>query len=179
MSPAADIPAQSAMFAAGVEKLEGAFYSRLSLAHWGRSTRERNLYNQHVKGSAHCLPFGPGAGGNLDGWFLMNTSAYDKWLEAVNAGIKPAAMLVEPGPNFRLYRALAFELEHLRLDIPALERKFGLELYGALEPLLEQWRRAGLLNLGDRKITLTLAGQFWQVNISQLMQDFLKRHLEG
>ena len=28
-------------------------------------------------------------------------------------------------------------------------------------------------------MVLTLAGQFWQVNLSQLLQDFLKHHLEA
>ena len=180
MSPAADIPAQSAMFAAAADKLERAFYNRISLTHWGRASRERNLYNQYVKGDAHCLAFGPGAGGNLEGWFLMNQRDYDKWLEAVNAGLKPAAMLIAPSPHFRLYRALAYGLEHGRIDIPALERKFGLDLRAPLAPLLEQWRRAGLLEArDDNKFALTTAGQFWQVNISQLLQDFLKHHLEG
>ena len=45
LPPAADIPTQSAMFAAGVQALEKAFYRRLSLTHWARTTRERNLYN--------------------------------------------------------------------------------------------------------------------------------------
>ena len=68
--PAADIPQQSAMFAKAVEFMEQAFYRRVSMSHWARTSRERNLYNQYVKGPAHCLAFGPGAGGNLHGHFL-------------------------------------------------------------------------------------------------------------
>jgi oxygen-independent coproporphyrinogen-3 oxidase len=179
MPPAADIPMQSAMFAAGVEKLQKAFYSRLSLTHWARSSRERNLYNQYVKGSANCLAFGPGAGGNLAGWFFINQNRYDAWLEHVNSGKKPTAMLMAPSPHFYLYRAVAFALEHGWIDMDALEKKFGLELSALLGPLLEQWQRAGLVEVSGKKAVLTLAGQFWQVNISQLMQNFLKHYLEN
>ncbi len=76
MPPAADIPEQSAMFAAGVEAMTGAFYRRLSISHWARTSRERNLYNLYVKGAAHCLAFGPGAGGNLQGHFYINKHDY-------------------------------------------------------------------------------------------------------
>ncbi len=179
MPPAADIPMQSAMFAASVEKLQKAFYYRLSLTHWARSSRERNLYNQYVKGSANCLAFGPGAGGNLAGWFFINQNGYDSWLACVKSGKKPTAMIMAPSPHFYLYRAVAFALEHGWIDIGALEKKFGVELSTLLEPLLEQWQRAGLVAVSGKKAVLTLAGQFWQVNISQLMQDFLKHYLEN
>ncbi len=176
--PAADIPMQSAMFAAGVKKLQESFYNRLSLTHWARTSRERNLYNQYVKGSANCLAFGPGAGGNIAGWFFISQSNYESWLEQVNAGCKPITMLIAPSQNFYLYRAIAYALEHGWMDLEGLERKFDIELYGLLEPLLEQWHRAGLVEMMGKKTALTLAGQFWQVNISQLMQDYLKHYLE-
>ena len=167
------------MFAASVEKLQKAFYYRLSLTHWARSSRERNLYNQYVKGSANCLAFGPGAGGNLAGWFFLNQNKYDTWLEHVHSGKKPVAMIVAPSSHFYLYRAVAFALEHGWIDVGALEKKFGVELSTLLEPLLEQWQRAGLVEVSGKKAVLTVAGQFWQVNISQLMQDFLKHYLEN
>lgn len=57
MPAGADIPMQSAMFAAGVAAMQNAFYRRLSVSHWARTSRERNLYNLYVKGRAHCLAF--------------------------------------------------------------------------------------------------------------------------
>ena len=82
----ADVPMQSAMFAAGVKAMQKGFYRRLSISHWARTSRERNLYNLYVKGRAHCLAFGPGAGGNLDGFFYLNQSDYRAWQEEVRAG---------------------------------------------------------------------------------------------
>ena len=50
MPPAADLPGQARMFAEGVGLLSGARYRRLSMSHWGRTTRERNIYNHLMKG---------------------------------------------------------------------------------------------------------------------------------
>ena len=170
LPPAADIPMQSAMFAAGVQALEKAFYRRLSLTHWARTSRERNLYNLKVKGSANCLAFGPGAGGNLGGWFYMNEGSYPKWIESVNAGRKAVTALVRPDRHFYFFRAVAAAMEQGWMDLAALEKDHGVALQALLEPLLEQWSRAGLVEMREGVMVLTLAGQFWQVNLSQLMQ---------
>ena len=45
-------------------------------------------------------------------------------------------------------------------------------------PLLAQWRKTGLVELEAGRLALTLAGQFWQVNLSQLLQEYLKNQLE-
>ena len=37
----ADVPMQSAMFAAGVKAMQKGFYRRLSISHWARTSRER------------------------------------------------------------------------------------------------------------------------------------------
>lgn len=74
---------------------------RLSVSHWARTSRERNLYNLYVKGRAHCLAFGPGAGGTIGGYFYLNRSDYRTWQEQVHAGHKPVAMLARPAPHAR------------------------------------------------------------------------------
>ena len=64
------------------------------------------------------------------------------------------------------------------VDFAGLERRFQVEVVAALAPLLEQWTRAGLVEMREGAMVLTLAGQFWQVNLSQLLQDFLKHTLD-
>ena len=175
----ADVPMQSAMFAAGVKAMQKGFYRRLSISHWARTSRERNLYNLYVKGRAHCLAFGPGAGGNLDGFFYLNQSDYRAWQEEVRAGRKPIAMLFRPFPQGKLFKAIAEGMEQGWLDIPGLEAAYGIPLGEVWKPVLEQWERAGLVERDGAFIVLTLAGQFWQVNLSQLLLDYLKRSLEA
>lgn len=178
IEPCADVPMQSAMFKAGVEKLQNAFYRRLSLTHWARTTRERNLYNLKVKGRANCLAFGPGAGGNFAGWFYINQPNYAKWIELVNEGKKPIMSLTEPNSRFHFFRHVAESMEQGWVDFVKLEKMYNLELLAPLQPLLEQWQRAGLIEMRGQVMVLTLAGQFWQVNLSHLLQDFIKHFLE-
>ncbi|CAK7054897.1 MAG: Anaerobilin synthase [Desulfovibrio sp.] len=176
--PAADAPTQSAMFAASVEAMTQARYRRLSMSHWARTSRERNLYNLYVKGSANCLAFGPGAGGNFAGNFYINTPDYESWLQQVADGRKALAMLQPAPQRYFLFRAVAEGMEQGCLNLPALEQRFGLPLAKIWSPLLAQWQRAGLVTQDQGWVTLTLAGQFWQVNLSQLLLNYLKTMLE-
>lgn len=178
ISTPADVPLRSAMYAVAVEELDKAFYRRLSMSHWGRSPRERNIYNLYVKGDSHCLAFGPGAGGNLGGHFYMNSAKWDQWIAAVRAGIKPVAMMQRPHSHHYLFKAIAENMEQGRLDLPALEKCFHQPLTAMCQPLLEQWGRAGLLEMRHGAVLLTLAGQFWQVNVAQLLLDYVKNVLE-
>ena len=166
------------MFAAGVEAMRKAFYRRLSISHWARTSRERNLYNLYVKGRSHCLAFGPGAGGNLDGFFYLNQSDYRAWQAEVKAGRKPLAMLFRPVPYGKLFKAVAEGMEQGWLDLRGLEAAYGVPLGDVWKPVLDQWERAGLVERAGAEVVLTLAGQFWQVNLSQLLLDYLKRALE-
>lgn len=178
MPPAADIPQQAAMFAAAVESMTRAFYRRLSMSHWARTPRERNLYNLYVKGPAHCLAFGPGAGGNLHGYFYINNSDYNAWLESVKSGVKPYAVLFRPEPRHYLYKAIAEGMEQGGLDLEDIEKMYGVAVEEVCRPVLAQWRKVGLVELESGRLALTLAGQFWQVNLSQLLQEYLKTQLE-
>lgn len=179
MPPAADVPQQSAMFAAGVDAMQKAFYRRLSISHWARTTRERNIYNLYVKGAAHCLAFGPGAGGNLQGNFYINNSDYEAWMQSVQAGVKPCVMMTQPLPRYYLFKAIAEGMEQGGLDLTDLEKSFGVCVADTCAPLLQQWRKVGLVELEEGRLALTLAGQFWQVNLSQLLQEYLNIQLES
>ena len=178
LPPAADIPQQAAMFAASVDNLTRAFYRRLSMSHWGRTARERNIYNIYVKGSANCLAFGPGAGGNLAGHFYANASLYEEWMNLVGSGQKPYSFMLSPSPHYYLFREIAERIEQGGLDLTSLRAHYGIDMEKACSPLLAQWERAGLIELDAGRLTLTLAGQFWHVNLSQLLQEYLKKQME-
>ena len=174
----ADTAGRALMFRAGVEAMQEGFWRRLSISHWANSTRERNLYNQYVKGRAHCLAFGPGGGGNIDGTFYMNQSDIAAWRESVEAGRKPLAMAVLPAPRWKLCKAVTEGMERGALNLSALESEFDEPLCDICRPVLEQWERAGLVTWAGDFLVLTVAGQFWQVNLNQLLLDYLK-HAPG
>jgi len=187
ISPAADAPQMGRMFASSVQTLESAFYRRLSINHWGRTPRERNIYNHYTRGNSSCLGFGPGAGGNLNGYMTYNFRDYQRWSEVVGSGAKPVGMLLAPPPRAALRNALTESLEQGYLDIPSLEAVCkrqeydGLEEKGKLQtlvsPLLGQWWKCGLLEPSDESFVLTVAGQYWYVNLTQLLIEYIDERL--
>ena len=64
------------------------------------------------------------------------------------------------------------------LDLADLETRFAVSVESICQPLLQQWRKTGLVELAEGRVVLTLAGQFWQVNRSQLLQEYLQLQLE-
>lgn len=184
MPPAADTAQLGRMFAEANRVLENAHYRRLSIEHWGRTPRERNIYNTYTKSGASCLGFGPGAGGLLNGCMTYNIRDYDAWRAQVEEGHKPVAMLLAPVTLSALNKALTKSLEQGYIDVPMLEEICAEHGYAALskkggltalvKPLLDQWEGAGLLEKQDSFYSLTLAGQFWYVNLNQLLIEYIE-----
>jgi len=174
--PVADIPMQSRMFRRGVELMTGFRARRLSISHWGRTARERNIYNPLMKSRADCLAYGAGAGGCLRGNFYFTTSDLTEYLPERRAGAKPLAGVMPPPANLALMRSLSEQLECGWLDLPRATREAGFEAGPFFDPLLRQWERAGLLLRSNDRIDLTLAGQFWQVNLVQGLLDWHKQN---
>ena len=62
-------------------------------------------------------------------------------------------------------------------DLCATQKYAKLEARGSLrtllEPLLQQWERAGLLVSGSTSCRLTVAGQFWYINMTQLLIEYI------
>ncbi len=170
--PAADIPQQTEFFRTGVEYMAKNHVRRLSMTHWGATFRERNLYNILMGGRGQCLPFGAGAGGSLDGYFCFQERDYKTYMQRVAQGEKPIAMLMRPRPNALLANCLSRQLELGYLNLKHTSEEAEIDAKKVFAPLLEQWERAGLLTSSGDWIDLTLAGQFWQVNITQALIDW-------
>jgi oxygen-independent coproporphyrinogen-3 oxidase len=177
MPPAASLAQQAHLFAAGVRSLKEARHRRLSMAHWGRTPRERNLYNHFMKGPAHCLAFGPGAGGSLHGYSYFVNSDYAQWLVALDKGEKPVAALVAPSPLMALDKAITEAFDLGRLQLSHISSFVNRNMKQVLAPLSDQWEKAGLVYVDGDWLELTLAGQFWHVNLAQLTLEFLHRIL--
>ncbi len=175
--PALDVPQRARLYDFGCDLMEKAQYKRLSVNHWGRTTRERNIYNHLMRSPSNCIPFGPGAGGEVCGYAMMTEGDYDKWKAAIAEGKKPVKMMFQQGPYNKLEKTLTGEFELCRLNLVDIGRKFDLELSECLKPVFDQWTEAGLLQKDGDWLHLTRAGQFWQVNLAQLTLDYLKQTL--
>jgi anaerobilin synthase len=175
---AAGLPFQAELFAEGVSRLEAVRYRRLTVGHWGRTTRERNIYNHLMKGPSECLGYGPGAGGCLNGHYFFVESDLDTWRTAVDMNKKPLAILMAPHPMADLDKTIAAGFDLGRINLTQTGSAFPGSAKAILAPLIEQWQRAGLIQMDGDWLELTMAGQFWHVNLAQLMIDFLHRNMK-
>ena len=174
INPALDVKTKTEFFLKSIDLMEEALYKRLSVNHWQRTTRERNIYNQFARGYASCLSFGAGAGGNINGYSYMILRDYKGYIEAVNHGIKPIMGISIPDKDYAMYKEIAESFENGWLDLARLENKYNYPLTVMTEDILNQWEKAGVIVQQSGKIILTKAGQFWFVNLSQLLQEFIK-----
>ncbi|OPL11923.1 MAG: hypothetical protein AVO38_15290 [delta proteobacterium ML8_D] len=172
--PPADIPAQAEMFLKGREMMTAERFSRLSMSHWGRTPRERNRYNTFIRYGATCIPFGCGAGGRLHGHYFFQEGNLRSYYKHVNAGEKPVNTAILLPVHSPLFRNLVGQMENGKVNLTAIGEKHGIDLEAVFSPLLEQWERAGLIRRpGSGWIELTVAGEFWNVNLAQALIDCL------
>lgn len=178
MPQPADTSTQGRMYAEGSRILDQARWRRLSSSHWGRTTRERNIYNHTVKGPAHCLGFGPGAGGSLHDCSYFVRRDYSGWLEEIGQGRKPVAALMLAPEHAVLAKSLAQDFDVGRINLSRLGRILSLPLADLARPVTDQWAKAGLLRPDGEWLDLTVAGHFWQVTMAHLLITFFNRTIQ-
>jgi oxygen-independent coproporphyrinogen-3 oxidase len=178
VAPPADVSVQADMFAASVDIMQRARYRRTSLSHWGRTTRERSLYNNLALSSSVCIPFGCGAGGTAGGYSFMQDRVLDDYYRKIDAGVKPIALCTGRPPGDSLFREITRQVTLGYCDLRALGERYGLELELICLPILEQWEAVGLIERLNGSLELTLAGQFWSVNLCQNLIDWCADALE-
>jgi oxygen-independent coproporphyrinogen-3 oxidase len=162
---------QSTYFKMGVDAMTRGRYRRLSISHWGQGTRERNLYNLLFKGRSSALAYGAGAGGNIHGHFFFLEKELKRYLATVGQR-KPVMAMVYPLENDPLVGALSGGLETGAVNLKKVGAQLDMDLEAIYQPVLDQWEKVGLIEHSDGWVNLTLAGQFWQVNLTQALIDY-------
>lgn len=177
IEPARPLQHQGLMYQTGLNFLKEQGWRQISSSHWGRGTRERNLYNTFIKSGAECLAFGSGAGGSVNGHSYSIEGDLNRYYERVNAGEKPLSSLSVLSPLATPLNQLASGIEAMRLDLTSLETchpsAFGFSLF--IQPLLENWRSADLIR-GDAVLTITTAGRFWHQTLLTYLKAALQMH---
>ncbi|MCD6570328.1 MAG: heme anaerobic degradation radical SAM methyltransferase ChuW/HutW [Deltaproteobacteria bacterium] len=175
----ADIKMQADMFAKAVEIMKHARYRRLSMSHWGKTTRERNIYNTLALSGKVCVPFGSGAGGWVDEYLFFQDRSLDSYYQRIDEGNKPIAMAMKQPENNDLFKTLIGQMEQGHCHLKGLGGSYGFKLEEIFLPILEQWEKVGLIKMNDGWIDLTLAGEFWQVNLCQALIDYFTMVISG
>lgn len=161
------------LYELGCNFLSSNHWRQLSVSHFSKSTRERNIYNVLAKSDADTLAFGPGAGGKIQGVSFMNTRNYEEYIELVNAGKKPVSMMFAPHRDWKLHKQLGEMLELGFIDLKKINSTHNIDLLCLASPVFKQWQEAGLLSISRDYINLTLAGLFWSVTMSNLLNTYL------
>jgi putative heme utilization radical SAM enzyme HutW len=164
ISPAANTAEQAKMYAYAQEFVAKRGFQRLSICHWRRSSRERSLYNTLAKRGSVIFPFGCGAGGNAGGYSAMLHRSLMPYQSLVMEGLKPLMALAEQTPVQSVINRILDQLERGFFDLQSVSKDDNR--LAELQWLYDLWEQRGLVHY-DGVYRLTVAGQFWQVNIAQ------------
>ena len=178
LPPAANTQQQAAMFGAAHHLLDGWPVRQISVCHWARTGRERNLYNHMAQGGYTMLPFGAGAGGKIGGFSVLLERDVHRYISRIDSGEKPVMVMLAPHASAALHDAVKDQLKQGYLDVGSLTGIFDPRLAG-LDALLAAWEKSGLLVRGRGVARLTVAGQFWYVNMTQSILECINAMLHG
>ncbi|QBG48301.1 heme anaerobic degradation radical SAM methyltransferase ChuW/HutW [Verrucomicrobia bacterium S94] len=164
----ATLKQQADLFLAGRSRMLEHGFDRLTIAHWGRDARERNRYNLWNKLNVDCIPLGAGAGGRWNGSRFFQQSDVHRFSTSVTEGLKPVISASKDPACASVMASATGQIEQRRIDVRELEKVAGMSLRETLFPLLDTWKKAGLIEDQD-DIRLTPAGEFWSVNLQKLI----------
>lgn len=177
ISPAATTKEQADMYLAAADFVGKRPFKKLSVRHWSRSPRERSLYNILAKEGVPMFPFGSGAGGMADGYACMLHRALGPYEAMVAAGQKPIMGMVRQDTCQPLVNLVMEELEQGYFD-PARAAKMD-PVMEELNWLFDLWTERGLCTWNGVIYQLTTAGEFWQVNLAQTVQECIRKITGG
>ena len=167
---------QAEFLKAAAEHLDEQGYKRLSVCHWAKNSRERSLYNILAKTDADVIPFGSGAGGFVKDIAVYLQRDLKKYIEAVNDGKMPLMFMMREPQLSTLYKDIQLQTESCGVNVTKLAKKYNEELM-QLETVLDIWVDHGLFTKKGHMYTMTIAGQYWQNNITQGLIEITKKFL--
>ncbi len=172
----ADFREQADLFLFSNKYLKNIPAARASIRHWKLSSRERSLYNIYSKYGYTCIPAGCGAGGNVGRYSVMQGMDLESYYTLIEKGEKPFGYISEKDADYRLFGNItgSFE-EYLGINMRKLGEIYGVRVLDIFEPLFHQWETAGMIVRDNfENVSLTGAGEFWNVNIVQNIIDYYK-----
>ena len=149
-------------------------FRQLSYCHWANGEQEQSRYNSLAKQGAEILPIGAGAGGNINGYALMQTRDIDTWRAGITENNWAFEQLSLPANNAQLKAAITSACDQGLIDADKLPH--GRTLFEHCQPLFKAWQTNGLVSLTGQQAALTMAGQFWSVNLANAMTQYLQMY---
>ncbi|WP_375753351.1 heme anaerobic degradation radical SAM methyltransferase ChuW/HutW [Vibrio sp. HN007] len=175
----ADTQMKAAMYEMGVKFMDTHFQRRLSVNHWASGNRERSIYNSLAKTTAEVLPLGSGAGGNVGGLQMMHHRKLDTYIESIKKREFPVGMVFKSAASKESSAAIKWSFDKGVISKRYFQHKLGYDLFSIAIPLFKAWQKNGLVELEPDYASLTLAGQFWAVNLAQILIRLIEEHKEN
>lgn len=177
-----------------IEKLSAAGYVYIGMDHFARpddelaraqreGTLTRNFQGYSTHADCDLIGFGITAIGALGSdAYAQNVKTLDEYYARLDAGRLAVFRGVALDDDDRLRRAVILQLIcHFRLDIPDIERRFGIRFDEYFAPELaelEVMRRDGLLERDAAAIRVSAAGRLLIRNICMVFDKYLRERRE-
>ena len=177
------------LYLLGLQKFSDAGYVQIGMDHFALpddelaralATRKlhRNFMGYTTKPATDSIAFGVSGIGDLQGAYIQNQKAQDKYYEAVRAGQLPVlrGVLLSPDDEIRRY-VITQIMCNLHVDFADVQQRYGLDFARYFGPELETLQaheRDGFLHLGDTGIEVTRVGRVFIRNIAMTFDQYLK-----
>ncbi|WP_432468049.1 heme anaerobic degradation radical SAM methyltransferase ChuW/HutW [Agarivorans sp. Z349TD_8] len=145
---------------------------QLSYCHWASDPREQSHYNSLVKQGVDILPIGAGAGGKINGFSMMQFRDIDTWKNAVQENSWAFQTLTPPSQDATLQAAIVSGCDQGELSAAKLPQ--GAQVFRHCQTLFDAWQKNGLVTQHGQQLNLSLAGQFWSVNLANALKNYLR-----
>lgn len=176
--PAATTKEQAQYLKAAIDYLDELSYRRLSVCHWAKTTRERSMYNTLAKSGADVIPFGSGAGGFVGNIAMFLNRDLKRYMDAIDEGKWPLMVLSKEAELKEIFKAIQAQTENCMVNMNKLSKIYGDALL-EIEAVLDIWVEYGLFTKNNHTYNMTIAGQFWQNNITQTIIELTQQLLIG
>jgi oxygen-independent coproporphyrinogen-3 oxidase len=136
----------------------------------------RNFQGYTTKGGANLIGIGLTSIGEGRRYYAQNTKKMREYEEAIDAGRLPYERGVALSDDDLLRKSVIMELmANFSVDIPRVEREFGIDFADALEALKE-FEEAGLLTLSPERIAVEPTGTLLIRNIAMPFDAYMKKY---
>lgn len=150
----------------------------MSVCHWAKTNRERSMYNTLAKSGADVIPFGSGAGGFVGDISMFLNRDLQRYMNAIDEGKWPLMVLTKEAEGKVLFKDIQAQTENCMVNMQKLAQVYSEELL-QLEEVLNIWVEYGLFEKCGHTYKMTIAGQFWQNNITQTIIELTQQLLMG
>ncbi len=158
-SPVADWPTKRRWVSEAMDRLsEAGFHVSSGNEMVKDPVTDRFVYRDNLFRGSDILALGVSSFGHFQGVHYQNLDAIENYQAVVQEGRLPINRALRPSQVQRLIREFVLQLKEGEVDTVALDEKFSVNTLEHFSEALGNQQRAGYLEIGDNRVTLTRKG---------------------